>query len=257
MKQVRYFSFSEELSHSVISQICLAYLLQFNTSGCLDTNLDVSSPLAKYAAEHWITHVHSSCKSNSQSSSIFALMMKLLTYENNAFVKWVQIYDIDRSYNYQQKQRVASPLYYASLAGITEASYVLLEMGADVNAQGGYYGNALEAASYKGHDAIAKQLIDKGADVNAQGGHHGNALQAASVEGHEAIAKLLIGKGADVNAQGGDYENALQAASFGGHEAMAKMLMEKGADVNAQGGDHGSALQAASFGGHGAIAELS
>jgi len=95
VKEVQYFSFSEELSHSVISQICLAYLLQFNTSEPLDINLDVSSPLAKYAAEHWIIHAHSGCKSKSQSSSIFALMKKLLTNENNAFVNWVQIYDID------------------------------------------------------------------------------------------------------------------------------------------------------------------
>ena len=93
---VRYFSFSEELSHCVISQICLAYLLQFNTSEPPDMNLDVSSPLAKYAAEHWIIHAHAGCKSQSQSSSIFALIMKLLTDENNAYVNWVRIYDIDR-----------------------------------------------------------------------------------------------------------------------------------------------------------------
>jgi ankyrin repeat protein len=62
----------------------------------------------------------------------------------------------------------------------------------------------------EGHEAIAKLLIEKGADVNAQGGFYGNALQAASYEGHEAIAKLLIEKGADVNAQGGYYGNALQ-----------------------------------------------
>ena len=38
-----------------------------------------------------------------------------------------------------------------------------------------------------------------GADVNAQGGCHGNALQAASNNGDEAIAKLLIVKGAHLN----------------------------------------------------------
>ncbi|KIJ91862.1 hypothetical protein K443DRAFT_14038 [Laccaria amethystina LaAM-08-1] len=46
VKQVRDFSFSEELSHSVISQICLAYLLQFHTSEPLDIDVDVSFPLA-------------------------------------------------------------------------------------------------------------------------------------------------------------------------------------------------------------------
>ncbi|PWO15022.1 hypothetical protein PtrARCrB10_12117, partial [Pyrenophora tritici-repentis] len=52
------------------------------------------------------------------------------------------------------------------------------------------------------HEAIVKLLLNKGADVNAQGGEYGNALQAASAGGHEAIVKLLLDKGAGVNAQG-------------------------------------------------------
>ncbi|KAK4221686.1 hypothetical protein QBC38DRAFT_428696 [Podospora fimiseda] len=45
----------------------------------------------------------------------------------------------------------------------------------DSNAQGGIYGNALQAASYKGHKEIVKILLDKRADVNAQRGIYGNA----------------------------------------------------------------------------------
>ena len=48
--------------------------------------------------------------------------------------------------------------------------------------------------------AIAKLLIDKGADVNAQGREFGNALQAASCQGPKAIAKLIIEQGAEVHA---------------------------------------------------------
>ncbi|SLM38726.1 vegetative incompatibility protein het-e-1, partial [Lasallia pustulata] len=59
---------------------------------------------------------------------------------------------------------------------------MLLDKGADVNAQGGRYGNALYAASATGHDQVVQMLLDKGADVNAQGGQYGNALKAASKE---------------------------------------------------------------------------
>jgi ankyrin repeat protein len=68
---------------------------------------------------------------------------------------------------------------------------------------------------------VVKKLLDKGADVNAQGGHFGNALQAALCGGHEQVVKKLPDKGADVNAQGGQYGNALQAASSRGHKLSA------------------------------------
>ncbi|OAG04276.1 ankyrin, partial [Paraphaeosphaeria sporulosa] len=91
---------------------------------------------------------------------------------------------------------------------------MLLDKGANVNAQGGPFAYALQAASAGGHEAVVKMLLDKGADINVQGGRcHGNALQAASAVGHEAVLKVLLDKGADVNAQGGHYGNALQAAS--------------------------------------------
>jgi ankyrin repeat protein len=67
----------------------------------------------------------------------------------------------------------------------------LLDKGADVNAQGGEYGNALSAASFGGHEQAVKMLLDKGADVNAQGGPYGNALQVASRNGHREIVTLL------------------------------------------------------------------
>jgi hypothetical protein len=36
--------------------------------------------------------------------------------------------------------------------------------------------------------------LDKDADVNAQGGIYGNALLAASEGGHEKVVQLLLGK---------------------------------------------------------------
>jgi ankyrin repeat protein len=72
-------------------------------------------------------------------------------------------------------------------------------------------------------------LLDEDADVNVQGGHYGNALQAASLSGHEQVIKMLLDKDADVNAQGGHYGNALQAASYRGYKQVVKMLLNAGA----------------------------
>ncbi|KAI9146775.1 Ankyrin repeat domain-containing protein [Paramyrothecium foliicola] len=147
-------------------------------------------------------------------------------------------------------------LYAASAGGHLETAKLLLEKGADINAQGGEYGNALQAASARGHLEIAKLLLEKGADINTQYGKFGNALYAASAAGNLETAGLLLKRGANINAQGGKYGNALQAALAGGHQEIAKLLLEKGADVNAQGGEYSNALHAALAGGHQEIAKL-
>ena len=83
---------------------------------------------------------------------------------------------------------------------------------------------------------IMKLLLQNGAEVNAEGGKYGNALQAASFRGNSVIVKLLLENGAEVNAKGGMFGNALQAALYIHNEAIVKLLLENGAEVNAEGG---------------------
>ncbi|KAH7070389.1 ankyrin repeat-containing domain protein, partial [Paraphoma chrysanthemicola] len=158
-----------------------------------------------------------------------------------------------------------TPLLWAAENGHQTVAKLLLDKGADVNAQNGH-SNALQAASEGGHEQVVKLLLNKGANVNAQGGKYSaqggkyksSALQAASEGGHEQVVKLLLDKGADVNAQCGVYNrSALQAASERGHEQVVKLLLDKGADVNAQCGVYNrSALQAASERGHEQVVKL-
>ncbi|KAF3315411.1 hypothetical protein TWF173_003951 [Orbilia oligospora] len=131
---------------------------------------------------------------------------------------------------------------------------MLLDAGADVNVQGGLYGNPLQAAvatiiNY--HDGelakkVIRMLLAAGAEINAQGGYYGNALQAAA--GYRdikqlksgnyfncEIIKILLDAGSDVNAQGGRYGSALCAACATSGSAVAvQLLLDAGANINAQ-----------------------
>jgi ankyrin repeat protein len=53
-------------------------------------------------------------------------------------------------------------------------------------------GTGLGAEYLVGHKQVVKLLLDKGADVNAQGVYYGNAPQAASFRGREAAVKMLL-----------------------------------------------------------------
>ncbi|KIK64492.1 hypothetical protein GYMLUDRAFT_415268 [Collybiopsis luxurians FD-317 M1] len=119
------------------------------------------------------------------------------------------------------------------------------EVGSEyLTAQGGQYINTHQVHLKDSIETVVQLLLENGADVNAQGSFYGTALHAATEKGNEAVVKLLLENGADVNAQGGDYGNALVAAAQGGNEAVVKLLLENGADVSAQGGEYGNALQA-------------
>ncbi|KAF2022276.1 hypothetical protein BU24DRAFT_405156 [Aaosphaeria arxii CBS 175.79] len=128
-----------------------------------------------------------------------------------------------------------TPLSVAIEQGHQEVIEVLLEGNSDIDASA-RHGNALYTASASGSKEIAILLLDKGANVNAQGGHYGNALQAALAKGY--IAMLLLDKGADVNAQGGFYGNALQAALAKGYNDIVMLLRDKGALRAASAGSH-------------------
>ncbi|KAH0538097.1 hypothetical protein FGG08_005309 [Glutinoglossum americanum] len=259
----RQYSTQEIPANVSIAEICLAYLLQFDKDDSLTSETVKDFPLARYAAQYWTQHARVAKR---DASTLHRLIMELFLSKRDAYVNWIRLFDPDSPYREPDIMRgsnsVATPLYYASLAGLAESVRLLLEAGADVNAQGGRHGNAIEAASFQGHDEAVQLLLEKGADVNAQWGEYGNALQAASFQAHDKIVQQLLEKGSDVNAQGGRYGNALQAASLRGHDKIVQQLLEKGAYllekgayVNAQGGECGNALQAASLRGHDKIVQ--
>ncbi|RFU78126.1 hypothetical protein TARUN_4117 [Trichoderma arundinaceum] len=92
----------------------------------------------------------------------------------------------------------ALPNYFPNVEANDGATALLLEIcpQIDVNAQGGEYGSALQAAAWSGQAESAKLLIKKGAHVNARGGKYRNALNAAVIMGYWNIVQILLENGA-------------------------------------------------------------
>jgi len=231
-----------------IAQACLAYLLQFQTPDCLVESMTKDFPLAVYASGYWIDHA--SPHDDTNSNELHSLILELFQPSRVHYLHWSQIY-FEKSnrthgvfvpFDYVHKYSVILPLYHTSDAGMTQTSRLLLENGADPNAQCGWYGNALQAASLKGHHSIVQLLLDKGADPNAHHTKIGSALCAAAHKGHVSIVKLLLDRGADPNVASRRYGNALQAALWDKSETIVQLLLDKGADPNAHHTEIGSAL---------------
>jgi ankyrin repeat protein len=253
--QAKQYSMQEEECQNTIAKSCLKYLTQFQQP--LSNEALETFALARYAANFWSDHLQ---KTGDNKEELSRIVVNLLSPGSPAYLVWIHLADPDLTlglwFGVIRQNGLALPLYYAALLGLSIVARMLLDRNADVNAQGGQHGNALQAASYKGYKQVVKMLLDKGADINAQGGYYGNALQAALERGHEQIVKMLLDKGADANARGRECCNALYVASDRGHEQIVKMLLDKGADVNAQGGYYGNALQTALERGHEQIVKM-
>jgi hypothetical protein len=161
------FHISEVSAHTLIAERCIRYLLcHLAVSKELTRKYLMEIPFLEYAAINWYKHARA-IPLGINDAELTTLIMQL--FSNRYFHNWVRIWDPDREWGGilpPKRESVPPLLYYASLMGLFHATNKLVGKGVDVNPQGGFYGNALQAASRNGHEAVVRLLPDKGADVN-------------------------------------------------------------------------------------------
>jgi hypothetical protein len=251
-------------SHCRLWACCWSLIRQISstsTEGAYEES-HLKYPFLGYAARYMIDHAEKALDERSVRQEGVEIQKWLR--DSSSWVEWWKGFlNAIREHRYLDANKDAGLLYILSLRGYGRLVMCMLakkgEEGAEdveVNAHGGLYHTALQAASFEGYQQIVELLLKAGAEVNIQGGLYGNALHAASLSGHQQIVELLLKAGAEVNAQGGYYGNALHAASLSGHQRIVELLLKAGAEVNAQGGYYGNALHAALHQHHDAITNI-
>jgi ankyrin repeat protein len=124
--------------------------------------------------------------------------------------------------------RGATPLMYAAAFGNAQQMKLLLESGADVNAQNVFHATAL---IWAGGDAVkSRMLIEHGADINVRTQQGQTPLMvAARRNGNADLVRLLLEKGADTKTPG---DTTLIPAAQSGDVDIMRLLIENGANVN-------------------------
>ena len=229
------FALEAELSHSVMAECCLVYLLQSHSR--FNKEMLREFPLAPYAAQFWTEH-YSHCKA-SNGYLLDRLALQLFTAKS-AYRNCCCLYNPDRRWQGIELERDPGlpTLYYASLTGLSRMIMPLVANGADPNedALGCRLGEALGAAAYKGDEDCVQALLSAGAkpDGGDWEGEYGSPIASAASQGHNAIVALLLRVGADVDKRGYDGQGSAlyQAVAYRRLET-AKMLVDAGANVNA------------------------
>ena len=87
----------------------------------------------------------------------------------------------------------------------------------------------LHDAAIKGQFHVAKILLQNGADVNANDNYQWTPLHLAAYYGDSKIAKLLLENGALVNAKNIDGKTPIHLAANKGHSEVVEILLKYGA----------------------------
>jgi ankyrin repeat protein len=253
-----HFSMHYEACHSILARACVGYLRQHLQQELEHKALREGAKLLNYCVEYWMIHVEEARDLHAQTTH---LVVNFLARKSVAYLNWLHLYySPDKPWTKPVLAKpiadVADPLYYAALFRLGEVVRLLLENGADANAQGGQHGNALSAAAGSGHEGNVKLLLTHGARVDQLSPRYGSALQVASEVGHGEVVKLLLAAGGDVNLRGGLNGNALELAIGNQHTAIVSLLLENGAQVEPLGCNEISSLTAAAYTGNLDIVKL-
>ena len=260
-----------EPAHTILAQACMAVLLR-SDNGVEEGEGGNISPLARYAAQHWVVHA----QDEKVSSCIRNAMEDLFDVDKPYFAAWIDLCDIDTYVLYGPTfyplthgcKSGATPLYYAARLGFQDlVEHLVACHPKQVNATGGHYVTPLVAALAEGHFQIAEFLYQNGAYPSIKGYRKITPLHSAAYFGDVEMVQILLKYKADVHARnawdgtplsfalGSEFRNS--AISF---SDVARLLLEHGADGNARDDGHytplHSAAQTARYGKVGAIRVL-
>jgi ankyrin repeat protein len=144
-----------------------------------------------------------------------------------------------------------------------DTARLLLELGADVNAQDNDLSTPLYKASYWGCFKVAQLLLEHGANINERNKEGRTPLHGVVVLLGDKVPgdyfdtmHLLLAHGADVDTLDDGRDSPLHLSSYRGHVKAARILLEHGANVHLQNNDGETPLQVASRFGCGEIVRV-
>ncbi|KAI3336945.1 hypothetical protein HD806DRAFT_23229 [Xylariaceae sp. AK1471] len=258
--------FEVTIAKASIAKVCLVYLLYIGNRSAVDLDDDTFA----LECDIWAPQYDGKLDKLEQSYPLARLCLDSKSFEISRRLDGTFRKILPRP----------TPLFHASSTGLVQLVEMLLKADADTKTLAEQYGWALQKAAESGNESITRLLIDHGADVNAQDHYyraigqnsathrllsgrgsllnrHKSALQAAAERGFESIVRLLISQGADVNAQAGLYGTALQASVTSESESVARLLINHGADINTKTrSGYGTAFLAAVYHGSESLARL-
>ena len=118
-----------------------------------------------------------------------------------------------------------APLHIAALLLNTGPISILIEWGADIEADAPSIGTPLHLAAAYGTASSTKALLDAGAEVSSRNGMGDQPIHLAAKLGEAETLNVLLEEGADIDGRADSGLTALHyAAQYGDHEVVTALL---------------------------------
>jgi len=254
-----------EPAHAILARACVTVLLQLDEKE--DEEHFWAFPLASYATTNWVRHTQfEDVASRIQDSLTYLFNPQMPLFRSpillRSFIASPSCYPVcfsdneldevpplsaaayvgfsalarhlitmhEADVNAKCAKHGLSPLHVASIEGQVDSSRILLEHGANVNAQGDEGSTPLHDAFLSAHLRVAQLLLEHKAILDVQDMYNDTPLHLMSSYGHLESVRLLLDHGADVATRGWDGLTPYQIATQDGHDDIAKLLLEHGAE---------------------------
>ena len=214
-----------------------------------------------YAIRNWHIHQKASC---TYDSRLCQLAFTFLVEQRQHFVSWSSTFeessfdeDVLPSPKEEYKEKA---LYFAASLDLVPTIEMILEQdNVELDAPGGIFGTALQAACVYGHIASFKLLINRGASASVSGGASGSIFHAAVRYDRLEMVQELIKHDIDLNAVNSSGATPLYLACLHGHKTMVQYLLSQNADPSLQESAESTnfaPLLVAAYHGHGSIVKM-
>ena len=126
-------------------------------------------------------------------------------------------------------QRISTNLCVAALFGLRETIQLLLGAGIDVSEadDDDWKFTPLHYAALYGHESVVRLLLQRGANIDAEGLYGFTPLRCAAMYGHEPVVRLLLAQGVGLDMRtdqpGG---NSITDAINNGYESIVRLLLD-------------------------------
>ena len=254
---IRQYYIPLEPAHAILARACMTVLLQLDEK--MDEEHFRALPMASYATKNWVRHAQfEDVALQIQDFLAYLFDPQKPHFRPQILLRGVRFFNPTLYTRFSEKPVEVTPIFFVTICGFSRlARHHIMMHSPDVNAKSGPFGlSPLHGASIYGHSDSARLLIDHGANVNAQDNNHWTPLHYASVWGHLRVSQLLLEHKAISTARDIFNSTPLHEASRCGHLKIVRLLLDHGADVVGQGLGGLTPYQIATREGHDDIAKL-